>query len=241
MLREFRMDLHVHTCLSPCADNTMTPPAIVARAEAAGLRAIGICDHNTGGNVAAVRKAGESKGLAVIAGMEVTTAEEVHLLAFFDGDEALDAFEDELAEHIAGKNDPEYFGDQILADENGEPLGLEERFLLGACEMKLAEVVERIHVVGGLVIASHVDKTAFSIISQLGFIPEEVPLDAIEVSPHSPSVTEYLPYRLPILRSSDAHFLEDIGRTSTRVRAEAASFPELLLALQGEGGRTVVR
>jgi DNA polymerase III alpha subunit len=156
------MDLHVHTCLSPCADNSMTPPAIAARAAAAGLAAIAVCDHNTGGNVEAVRIAGRRRGVEVVAGMEVTSAEEVHLLAYFADAGALSRFEKVVAQHMSGTNDPRYFGDQILADEDGEPTGVEERFLLGACELTVARLVEQIHALEGLAVASHVDKEAFS-------------------------------------------------------------------------------
>jgi len=234
------MDLHVHTCLSPCADNSMTPPAIAARAAAAGLAAIAVCDHNTGGNVPAVQTAGRRHGVEVLAGMEVTSAEEVHLLALFADACALGSFESEVAGHMTGTNDPRYFGDQILADENGEPTGLEERLLLGACDLSVGDLVERIHGLGGLVVASHVDKEAFSLIGQLGFVPPELALDAIELSPHSPSDMEFRRYGLPILRSSDAHFLEDIGGSHSCLRAERATFVELAGALRGTGGGALV-
>jgi PHP family Zn ribbon phosphoesterase len=234
------MDLHVHTCLSPCADNSMTPPAIAARAAAAGLAAIAVCDHNTGGNVEAVRIAGRRRGVEVVAGLEVTSAEEVHLLAYFADAGALSRFEKVVAQHMSGTNDPRYFGDQILADEDGEPTGVEERFLLGACELTVARLVEQIHALEGLAVASHVDKEAFSLISQLGFVPAELALDAIELSPHSPPSEEYHRHGLPILRSSDAHFLEDIGGSRSCLLAQQATFAELAGALRGTGGGALV-
>jgi PHP family Zn ribbon phosphoesterase len=235
MPRELKVDLHVHTCLSPCADNSMTPPAIAARAAAAGLAAIAICDHNTGGNVRAVQSAGGRHGVEVLAGMEVTSAEEVHLLALFADAGALSVFEGGLALYMTGTNDPRFFGDQILADDNGEPTGLEERLLIGACDLPVGELVERIHGLGGLAVASHVDKEAFSLLGQLGFIPPELGLDAIELSRHSPAEAGYRRYGLPILRSSDAHFLEDLGTTYSCLRAERATFAEVAGALRGSG------
>ena len=234
------MDLHVHTCLSPCADDAMTPPTIAAWALRAGLQAIGICDHNAGGNAAAVQKAGQEQGIAVLAGMEVTTREEIHLLVLFAGVDELEALERELAPLMRGTNDPRYFGEQILADHRGNPLGRDERFLLGACDLGVDELVARTHSLGGIVVASHIDKPVFSILSQLGFIPEGLALDAVEVSPHCPSPAAFRGWGLPILRGSDAHYPEQIGTSHTRVLAEAASLAELRWALEGRGGRAVI-
>jgi len=111
------VDIHVHTCLSPCADSSMVPRTIVERARRAGLDAVGICDHNATANVQAVSEAGREAGIAVIAGMEVTTAEEIHLLALFEGAERLQEFAGLVRNHLSGSNDPELFGDQIVVDK----------------------------------------------------------------------------------------------------------------------------
>jgi PHP family Zn ribbon phosphoesterase len=233
------MDLHVHTCLSPCADNTMAPPAIARAALRAGLQAIGICDHNSAGNVAAVQSAGRRQGLAVLAGMEVASREEIHLLAFFELLDQLLDFDGLVAAHLNGRNAPLQFGDQILTDERGEPVELEERLLVGATELGVADLVQAVHQRHGVAIASHIDKEAFSIIGQLGFIPADLDLDAVELSPHAGAEDDFRKHGYPIIRSSDAHFLEEIGRASSVFHVAKPSVSELSKALHGVEGRRI--
>jgi PHP family Zn ribbon phosphoesterase len=240
MLKVHRMDLHVHTCLSPCGDNSMVPPTIVEQARKAGLQGLAVCDHNAAANVAAVRAAATEAGVAVIAGMEVTTAEEIHLLALFDGEPRLSAFTELVTAHLSGLNDPRVFGDQIVVDPHGDPVALEERLLIGATDLEIGRTVEEIHRLKGLAIASHVDKQAFSLLSQLGFIPAELCLDAVELSRHAGSPEGYPLQGLPVVRCSDAHFPEEIGRASTGFLVEEAAVGEIALALAKKNGRRVV-
>ena len=233
------MDLHIHTCLSPCGDLSMLPTAVVERARQAGLDAIGICDHNTAGNVSAVQEAGRRRGLPVLGGMEITTAEEVHVLALFDRLEDLQRLESLVREHLSGDNDPEAWGEQILVDADDEPVGIEERLLTGAVGLGIHRIVGEIRALGGLAVAAHVDKPVFSVVSQLGFVPPELPLDAAELSAHHGDLNEYLGWGLPLLTFSDAHFLEEIGRGRTLLRAHEGTVEELRLALQGRDGRSV--
>ena len=216
----------------------MVPPAIVRAAARAGLQAIGICDHNSAGNVAAVRSAGLREGLTVLGGMEVSSREEIHLLAFFEHFGELLDFDDLVAAHLSGRNVPLQFGDQIVTDEWGEPVELEERLLAGATELGVADLVEAVHQRQGVVIASHIDKDAFSIIGQLGFIPRDLDLDAVELSPFGQE-SSYRSCGYPIVRGSDAHFLEEIGRASTEFQVAAATVSELSKALRGVEGRRV--
>ncbi len=237
MLGRYRMDLHVHTCLSPCADNGMVPPAIVAAAERAGLQAIAICDHNSAANVAAVQSAARGRELAVLAGLEVTSREELHLLALFGGSEGLAAFGALVAAHLSGLNEPAFFGDQIVVDARGEPLELEEKLLAGATDLGAAELAEAAHRQGGLVIAAHIDREAFSVIGQLGFIPQELELDAVELSVHAGAEEPYRRHGYPIVRSSDAHFPEEVGRASSLFLLAEPTVSELGKALRGVEGR----
>jgi hypothetical protein len=243
----FSVDLHVHTCLSPCADNGMVPTRIVERALEAGLQAIGICDHNSAGNVAAVREAAVrvaavrgaagGRNLRVLGGMELTTSEEAHILALFDELDGLRALESLVQAGLAGWNDPEAWGDQILVDAQDQPVGIEERLLSGASALSAEAAVREIQALGGLAIASHVDRPAFSLAQQLGFIPPELPLDAVELSFHFRG--DRAPYRafgFPLVSFSDAHFPEDIGRRRTTFRVAEPSVTELRQALRaGEG------
>jgi PHP family Zn ribbon phosphoesterase len=240
MLKELRMDLHIHTCLSPCGDNSMVPPTIVERAIGAGLQGIAICDHNSAANVRAVQAAAAGEVVGVIAGMEVATAEEIHLLALFGGDPELNAFADLVKAHLSGLNDPHAFGDQIIVDEHGDPVALEEALLIGALDLEIGRIVEEIHRLNGLAIASHVDKQAFSLLSQLGFVPPDLDLDGVELSRHAGPDQDYPLGDLPVVRCSDAHFPDEIGRACTTFRVEEATVPEIGLALAGERGRRVV-
>ncbi|NQT00489.1 MAG: PHP domain-containing protein [Planctomycetes bacterium] len=236
-MRKVRADLHLHTCLSPCADDLMQTAAIVEQAKKAGLDMIGICDHNSAENVSAVMKAGVRQGLTVIPGIEVTSREEVHILGLFNTEQDLMRLQDIIYENLPGQNDEEAFGPQLIIDEYGNVVGKNSRLLIGATTLTLEQVVDAIHQWGGLVIASHIDRQRFSLIGQLGFIPKGLKLDAVEVSNPSSVRQEY---DYPVVTSSDAHFLEDIGKSSTCFMIEDTSVLEISKALRCELGRMVV-
>lgn len=237
-------DLHIHTVLSPCAADDMTPPAIVHAARARDLAMIAICDHNAAGNAAATQQAAGA-ALAVIAGMEITTAEEVHVLGLFADADAATAAADEVRRTLprARPEDLRRFGPQQISTADGQIVGTEERLLAAATTFSLGAAVELVHRHGGLAIAAHVDRPSFSVMSQLGMIPLDAGFDALEVFgpvEGRARVEEFTQYGLPVLCSSDSHFLADIGQRHSTLRLEAASFDELRLALRGTEGRGVV-
>ena len=236
MMRTVKADLHVHTCLSPCGDDQMTATAIVKRARQAGLDMIAICDHNSAQNVNAVVKAGDKECLAVIPGMEVTSQEEVHILGLFGTERDLANLQDLVYENLPGENSEEAFGPQVVLDEYDNIVGTNNRLLIGATTLTVEQVVEAIHRWAGLAIASHIDRERFSLVGQLGFIPEGLDLDAVEVSRSASAAQNY---GYPVIRSSDAHFLEDIGSNSTCFMMEDASIQEIKKALRGELGRAI--
>ncbi len=244
MLKVFRADLHLHTCLSPCADEEMIPLAIVNRAKKKGLDVIGICDHNSIRNIMSIRRAGWQEGLAVIGGVEVTTTEEVHILALFDQHSNLDRMQQLIDQNLRGENNPELFGEQYVCDENGFVVGHEMKLLIGATDLSVEDVVKSIHDLGGLAIASHVDRERFSLISQLGFVPEGLQIDALEVSPlHSISqAVEKFPQirNYPLVSFSDAHRLEEIGTSFITFTGVSPCVRELGKALVGKDGRKVI-
>jgi PHP family Zn ribbon phosphoesterase len=247
MLREFRVDLHLHTSLSPCGDSTMVPPLLVDRAKKKGLNIIAICDHNATENVRAVKEASRGEGLLVLGGMEVTSCEEAHVLAVFEADESLKRMQDIVYENLPGKNDVRLFGEQLIVDANGKVVGFNDRLLIGATNLSVREIVEKTHDLGGMAIASHIDKQVFSVTSQLGFIPDNIPFDALEISPHGAIENKggqtgsvgYGKLRAPIVSFSDAHFLEDIGKRFTRFALEEASFKEIRRAIHDTRGRRI--
>ena len=235
-MRTVRADLHLHTCLSPCADSRMQATAIVEQAKKVGLDMIGICDHNSAENVAAVVKAGVREGLAVIPGMEITSSEEVHILGLFRTQTDLMHLQDMVYDNLPGENPEEAFGPQLVVDEWDNVVGKNPRLLIGATTLTIEQIVDSIHRWAGLAIASHIDRERFSLIGQLGFIPEGLKLDALEVSAPSSAVQEY---DYPLITSSDAHFLDDIGRSPTCFMIESASLDEIRKALRCEMGRRI--
>lgn len=241
MLREIKADLHIHSCLSPCGDLAMLPNAIVRQAKMRKLDIIGICDHNTAENVAAVKKAGEKEGLCVLAGMEIASREEVHVLGIFDDNASLKRTQDTVYENLLGQNDIKVFGEQVVVNENDQPVNIVDKLLIGATSLSIDKVVGLIRGLGGIVIASHVDREQFSIISQLGFISDNLSFDALELSPnYAPEkFGEYKSYGFPLVAFSDAHILQDIGKKFTRFWLEDCSFSEVKMAFGGIDGRRV--
>ena len=230
-------DLHIHTCLSPCADTEMTPSAVVRQSLRQGLDLIAICDHNSAENVAAVRRAAQPAGLAVIGGMEITSREEVHVLGLFGEQGLLRAAQDLVYDHLAGENDPDTFGEQLVMDERDEVVGHNPRLLIGATDLGLEDVVRAVHEFGGTAIASHVDRPSFSVLGQLGFIPEGLGLDGVEVCAET---APPLPEGLGVVRSSDAHRPEEIGARRTRFLVAQPTAGEIRLALTKARGRSVL-
>ncbi len=244
MLRKFKADLHIHTCLSPCGEMEMTPKMIVEKARSKGLDVIGICDHNSSENVAAVKKAGEKYNLKVFGGMEVTSKEEVHILALFDEDKKLSELQEIVYENLEGENDEELFGYQLIVDEQDEIIDLNKKLLLGATDLTVDRIVELIHSLNGLAIASHVDRERFSLIGQLGFVPEGLDLDGLELSPRYMSEKKKLDFPMaagfPLVTFSDAHLPDDIGETSTFFLLDDITVIELKKALKNKDGRSIL-
>ena len=239
-------DLHIHTALSPCADNEMTPPAIVAKAIAEGLAMIAVCDHNSARNAAAVQEASGGR-LAVLAGIEITSAEEVHVVGLFPDANAAEAAGLEIAP-LLGDADSGYtafFGEQQVLDAEGRVVDTETAALAFATSLELDAVVDLVKRHGGLAVAAHIDRKAFSVFSQLGFFPAESGFDAVEITPFtgddSPRMAAFEALGLPMTSSSDSHYLEDIGTAATGLTVEVASFAELALAFAGAEGRAVGR
>lgn len=237
-------DLHVHTALSPCADGEMTPPAVVERALAEGLAMIAVCDHNSARNAAAVQEAAGGR-LAVLAGMEVTTAEECHVVGLFPDAAAAQAAGTEVGATLppAGDGYETFFGEQQVLDAAGAEVAREPLALALASTLGVDAVVELVHRHGGIAVAAHIDRRSFGVIGQLGFFPREADFDAVEVSRHVQAGGEaeapFLEHGLPLLHSSDAHYLADVGAARTAVRCERPGFAELALALSGRDGRCV--
>jgi predicted metal-dependent phosphoesterase TrpH len=235
--------MHIHSCLSPCGDWGMSPRAIVDKSREAGLDIIVVCDHNSSENAEATMQAGRMAGVNVLPGMEICSKEEVHVVAIFGTLENALSMQEVVYAHLPGENDFNLWGDQIVVNEKDEVMGENFRLLIGATTMGLQDVVEKAHHLDGICIASHIDRQAFGIISNLGFIPKELKLDGLEVSWRMPIKKAYEAFSgikdFPCITSSDAHYLEDIGKVWTRFLLEAPTFEEIRLALADKAGRRI--
>jgi PHP family Zn ribbon phosphoesterase len=239
----FRADLHVHTVLSPCGDLEMSPAAIVETAARRGIDILGIADHNSTKHGPLVSKLAQKKGIFVLCGAEVTTREEAHCLAFFENFEILTAFQQYLDRHLPDiKNNPKYFGYQVVLDEEEMIVEEEERLLISGLDQSLDQIEEEVHRLGGLFIPAHIDRPIFSLTSQLGFVPPGIKADALEISRFTTpeQISEQFPWiaSYTFIRSSDAHHPDAIGSGITVFEMERRSFDEIRKALHRTDNRS---
>ncbi|RQD70635.1 MAG: PHP domain-containing protein [Tindallia sp. MSAO_Bac2] len=214
-MHSYAVDLHIHTALSPCGEEEMTPNNIVNMAAIKGLDIIAVTDHNAIGNVQPCIEAGKKLNMVVVPGIEITTQEEVHLLAYFDSYQLLEEFYCTLKSNQMGlRNRPEIFGKQLLFDSKDVIIGEEELLLMNALQISFDDTVRLIHQFGGAAVPAHINRSSFSVMSSLGFLPTHLPIGCVELfngtekelflSRHP----EYKKYRHII--SSDAHCLANI-------------------------------
>ena len=223
----YRCDLHIHSCLSPCGDNDMTPGNIVGMATLNGLQIVALTDHNSVKNCPAFFKIAKAYGIIAVAGVELTTSEDVHVVCLFRDLESAMAFGDYIeTKRIRIKNEPEIFGEQLIMDENDEIVDREEYLLLNALDLSIDEAFDEVISRGGVCFPAHIDRSANGIISMLGDFPPEPRFTAFELNDAS-SIDEYLE-KYPILSvrdlryvaSSDAHYLTDISEHGFEIELE---------------------
>lgn len=246
MLKRLVADLHVHTVLSPCAEYRMVPALIIERAIESGLDMLAITDHNSGENAAAVISAGLDSGVAVLPGMEVETREGVHVLTIFDTIDSLVKWQEQVYRALPDReNDERAFGAQLVVDGEGNLLSVNRRLLITAVDLSIDVVVAAVQGAGGVSIPAHVDRPSSGLLGVLGLIPEGLDVPAMEISPRlTPAQAVALFPSLAghtLLRSSDAHALEEIASVSTSFLVSEASVCELARACRGELGRLVVQ
>jgi len=221
----------------------MSPLKITAAARTRNIGIVAICDHNSAENAPAVMRAAGTSDVVVLPGMEVCTREEIHVLAIFGSLEAAFALQAEVYDHLPGKNDPDVFGLQVVANEFDEVIAFQDKLLIGAVDLPVDRVVNEIHRLGGIAIAAHVDRESYSVVSQLGFIPETPEFDALELTCHIRDRDARDRFGGPAvhtcIRNSDAHVLDDLGKNISEYLLERPAFDEIRMALGGVDGRTV--
>ena len=234
-MKPYRADLHIHTVLSPCGSLEMSPEQIVEAAIAKGLDIIAITDHNSTRQCKAVIEVGEERGLKVIGGAEITTREEVHCVTLFEDIESLSVFQEYLDDFLPNiPNDPDSFGHQVWVNRDEEIEGIEPRLLLSGLEQSIEDVERKVHSLNGIFIPAHVDRPMFGLFSQLGFIPDTLACDALEVTANvTPGFFKSTRIRdnYPVISNSDAHYLNQIGSNFTTYMMESPTFAELKKAL----------
>lgn len=221
-------DLHIHSALSPCGDEDMTPNNIVNMAYIKGLDIIAVTDHNSCRNVRAVMKA--AKGvIKVVPGMEVTTSEEVHVLCYFPDIDAAEDMSDFMRANMQGiKNQPEVFGRQLIMDEQDEIVGEEDELLVNAVNLDIYEVSAETKKRGGLFIPAHIDKSSYSITSNLGFLPPDLYVDGLEITTRGLEKYGQMYAEYGVLTDSDAHYLENIAERENCLRNEDKNAQKIL-------------
>ena len=213
-MKKYYYDLHIHSCLSPCGDDDSTPNSIAGMGELNGLDIMAITDHNTCKNCPAFFEAAHSHGILPVAGMELTTAEEIHVVCLFENLEKAMRFDEYLQNRrMKIPNRTDIFGNQLICDAYDNVMGSEEYLLSFATDISLDEAVPLVESYGGICFPAHIDRDANGIISVLGVFPETPHFEAAEFHNQS-KISEYLAtYTLEgkkFLINSDAHFLWDI-------------------------------
>ncbi len=221
-------DFHIHSALSPCADEDMTPNNIVNMARLKGLSMIAVTDHNSCGNLRAVMQVAANDPL-VLPGIEIETAEEVHILGYFPSLEQAEAMEKVVKEHLPFiPNRPEIFGRQLYMDADDTVTGEEEGLLVTATTLGVADVFSMVQDLGGVAVPAHIDRSSYSILSNLGFLPPELAIRTVEITAKNRARLEEQYKNLTILTSSDAHYLGDIAEMERYMDISTKTIPEIL-------------
>jgi hypothetical protein len=228
-----RFDLHIHTALSACAENIMSPGQILSKAKDAGLTMIAITDHNASANVSISIQFGEKLGIRVVPGIEVTALEEVHFLGLFEHFEELEDFQKLVDSALQpGENIAEISGHQLVFDSDDEIIDVDENIRNIGLSLSSDRIISEIKKRNGYVIPAHIHKRIYSIVSQLGFIDPNAGFDAVEIAAPMWIREGYkLGQRIegyPVISGSDSHFLESVGRFHMEIPETTDNLKELM-------------
>lgn len=225
-------DFHIHSALSPCGDNDMTPNNLINMSIIKGLDAVALTDHNACENIRAAAAVAGDK-IIFIPGMEVETSEEVHIVTLFPTADAAEEMQRILVDSSPYiPNRPEIFGNQYIMDENDEICGEIDRMLVTASGLDIYMVVAAAKDLGGIAYPAHIDRESYSVLSNLGFIPPDLDISAVEITEKSRAALEgEYSNRYNIITSSDAHYLWDISERNHYIEVSDASVRGILNAI----------
>lgn len=236
-MKSYSYDLHIHSCLSPCGSEEMTPNNIVNLAKLVECDVIAITDHNTCKNAPAVVKAGEQEGLLVLPGMELCVSEEAHIVCLFEELKAAMEFDEYISANMPHiKNDTAAFGEQIIMDENDKAIGSEESLLLLSSFISASDVAKLVKGYGGISYPAHIDRSSFSLVASLGMVPEDAGFSAVELTydcdydemlKKNPEIADKI-----VMRSSDSHYLEMLAGDKQRIHLSELSAKALLKKIE---------
>lgn len=212
---KYSYDLHIHSCLSPCGDNDMTPNNIVNMAILNELDFLAVTDHNSCQNLRAIKTLLEDSNVVLVYGMEVETQEETHIIVLFETlEQCLDMSKYVLENLPKIKNNEKIFGEQLVLNEKDEVVQKVDDLLSTATSLNVFDVFAKAKELGGIAYPAHIDKSSYSIISNLGFLPVDIDFTTLEISKNSDRIefmANHPEYdKLNIVTSSDAHYLGDI-------------------------------
>lgn len=244
MIRKFRADLHLHTVLSPCADLAMSPDQLLAIAKQRNLDIIAITDHNSTKQCKVVREMATDFGIVVLNGCEVNSREEVHALCLFEDDHSKDEFQAFIDQYLPNiPNRPDYFGYQVVVDRDNMIVEEVPWYLGSALQVSLEEIADYTHQLNGIFIPAHIDRPMNSLFSQLGFLPKELKIDALQISKQAGEGSVRRLYDIhqdiTLIKASDAHYPEDIGTACSIFELAEPTFEEIRWALHRKNGRSV--
>lgn len=213
-------DLHIHSTLSPCGSLEMSPCAIINRAKELNLDVISVTDHNSVENGFYAASIGKKLGVKVIYGMEAQTVEDVHILCYFEKMKEAEIFYSDIYNYLPSiKNKPDYFGDQVVVDENDNIVRVEEKLLFNSLDLSISELVDRVKSCNGYVVPAHIESEQFGLMRNLGFIVEELKNCIFEISYNADREKVLAKYpeldNFNLISNSDAHYIRDIGRVYT--------------------------
>ena len=213
-MNKYYYDFHLHSCLSPCGDDDNTPNNIAGMAAVLGLNIIALTDHNTCKNCPAFFEAAKRYGVIPVAGMELTTSEDIHVICLFENLSDAMAFDNEIdTRRVKIKNRTDIFGNQYILDGEDNITGEDEFLLSNATTVSLDEAPETVKKYNGICYPAHIDRQSNGVIAVLGTFPETPDFDIVEFN-RKENVSEYVKkYSLgdkTVIISSDAHILTDM-------------------------------